>query len=395
MDAYAQLRYNQQLNAGNPSNLIKRKRFLNKYQYKKYYNFKKDQPPEGEKFEPLYSSVDFYFVNIIPEFKNYIEVNMAETSEKPQNYHITLLDSEAYQRRIKLMKNRPKKLNIPNYIQTIIVETRLYDIDDHDERAKTFLRRLYRFKYRSSTIAKHFYRLKPLLFPTTQIIPNSMVFDNKRGILQRVPDFDAITNLVNFLNETTLDGKWPILLAFYTGLRLSEISELKASHITQLLEHKEIIALSRKGNTEWVVVYFSEFDEFIKKLYTQYKELCDYYQKTNIDQYVFNTSSRLIHYNITKYYMIANNNTRAPYGFGIHAFRYYIGTKLVEQGNIDMAQIFLGHKYQKTTKRYIVYDKSRLDGKLKEINKTNELYREIIEHQHQTTTDEIEFENIV
>ena len=60
-----------------------------------------------------------------------------------------------------------------------------------------------------------------------------------------------------------------------------------------------------------------------------------------------------------------------------------------------MAQIFLGHKYQKTTKRYIVYDKSRLDGKLKEINKTNELYREIIEHQHQTTTDEIEFENIV
>ena len=38
MDAYAQLRYNQQLNAGNPSNLIKRKRLLNKYQYKKYYN---------------------------------------------------------------------------------------------------------------------------------------------------------------------------------------------------------------------------------------------------------------------------------------------------------------------------------------------------------------------
>ena len=93
--------------------------------------------------------------------------------------------------------------------------------------------------------------------------------------------------------------------------------------------------------------------------------------------------------------MLANNNTRVPYGFGIHAFRYYIGTKLVEQGNIDMAQIFLGHKNQKTTRRYIVYDKSRLDGKLREINKTNELYKEIINQQKQTRTDEIEFENMV
>ena len=105
-----------------------------------------------------------------------------------------LIDPIAYKNKVSLMSKKPRTTIIPNYVQKLIIEKALRDIKDENLRAQTFLKQMFIMKIRGSTIARHFKIIKPILFPNTTILPNSMAFDNQKSPQNRVPNLKNIDN---------------------------------------------------------------------------------------------------------------------------------------------------------------------------------------------------------
>uniref|UniRef100_A0AAU8GFJ5 Tyr recombinase domain-containing protein n=1 Tax=Faxonius propinquus nudivirus TaxID=3139431 RepID=A0AAU8GFJ5_9VIRU len=288
------------------------------------------------------------------------------------------VDPHLYANKLQIIARNPKVIKLPKYIQKLIFSKKILDISNQNDCAKIFIQTLYLQNIRSSTISKYFHIIKPLLFPDTTIIPNSMVFDRNTVAQSRGIGFDKIDKLIEYTKETQSIYKWPILLAFHTGLRLSEISQFRASHILMLLDHENKIPINRKNNLEWTVVYYEEFNNFIHHLRNNvYQENCNFFISNKVDTLLFDVSSQTLHYKIKEFYSLANNGEISPKGFGFHIFRYYIGSKLISENKLDIAQIFLGHKSIKTTERYIKYDNSMHLKKIEQINKNSKFYKDI------------------
>lgn len=277
-----------------------------------------------------------------------------------QDYNV--IDIDAYNNKINVLNFKPNSVNLPKYIRTIIHDNNLKDVEDVDERAKLFIKLLYNQKLNGTTVMKYFNKIKPILFPNTTIIPNCMVFDksiNDENVQMRGVNFSQVQNMINYI--ITLDDsviyKWAILFAYYTGLRSSEVMQLKNSHIIELLNGKSVLNIKRKNGVEWEVLYYDEFVNFIKNLRKVFKKECDFYIESKIEIIIFNFTNITLHNKLKQYYIFANDGQPPPLGFGIHVFRYYVGSKLaINTNKLDISQKFLGHKKIQTTEKYIRYN---------------------------------------
>ena len=294
-----------------------------------------------------------------------------------------LIDPIAYKNKVSLMSKKPRTTIIPNYVQKLIIEKALRDIKDENLRAQTFLKQMFIMKIRGSTIARHFKIIKPILFPNTTILPNSMAFDNQKSPQNKVPNLKNVDNLIEYIKSTKSKYKWPMLLALYTGLRLREVIQLKASHVIMLAKKQEIIPINRKNNNNWNVIYYDIFEDFVNHLrQITFKEECDFYLHSNVDSFVFqNISTSSLHIKIHEFYSLANGGRLPPTGFGMHIFRYYAAMKLVQSikgsNGTKVAQMFLGHKNIKTTEIYTKVDLNSYTDRLKAINNSNSFYSKI------------------
>lgn len=292
-----------------------------------------------------------------------------------------VVNVQAYTDKLSILSNTPNSIKLPKYIKNIIHTHKLLEIDDVDERAKFFIQLMYRQKLRGTTITRYFNVLKPILFKGSSIVPNSMVFD-RIAILSpqmRGVNFDLVDKMIKYIIDLPEINiyKWSILIAFYTGLRSSEILQFKASHILSLLKRDAIISITRKNNVEWKVVYYTEFINFIVRLRNAFIKECDFYETNKVDILLFPISSQIMHFKIKQYYRDANNGELPPCGFGFHIFRYYIGSKLALTNKLDIAQRFLGHKHQKTTEKYIRYNNVQKQEELNSINNKSNFYYNI------------------
>lgn len=289
-----------------------------------------------------------------------------------------LVDPSAYKRKLYASQIKPGRLNIPAYIQKLVVDNSLADIPEEDERAKIFLQEMYARRIKGSTINSHFRRLKPLLFPNTKIIPNSLAFDSRKPSQLRVPDFESVSRVLAYLKETVTDTRrWPILLAYYTGLRLSEVARFSTEHLSQLLQRKKVVSLNRKNNVQWSVVYIPQFCDFVDELRSHFDQDFQRYTQFNTNSLIFKTSVRMIHYNVRAVFLEVNRYI-PPLGYGLHTLRYYVATKLYDKGEIGAARVFLGHKKLQTTARYIKTDNIELEKTLSNINTKDGLYKQIL-----------------
>lgn len=269
-------------------------------------------------------------------------------------------------------------VKIPFYVQNIIVSNDLINIDDQDERARIFLQELYVIKKSQTIVQRHFNVVKSFLFPDTVIRPNLAVFDiSTRQV--RTPDMNDIESLVNYCvqNINTNTQVLPILMAYYTALRISEIIALTTFHLIQLREREPVLKLNRKNNSEWIVVYYDAFNEYVDFLLYHFRDSISLYETYGIESRLFDYTQRTVGEHLNKIYRHVLHKL-PPYGFGIHVFRYYMATKLANNGKKELARIMLGHVNIRTTERYIKSDNKLLEQQLNLINKNAKLYREML-----------------
>lgn len=292
-----------------------------------------------------------------------------------------IINVDMYQKKIRALKIKPKTI-IPKYIKTILATNKINDLENDNEKARLFIMLLFKRKLKGSTIKRYYNIFKPTLFPTTTIIPNSMVFDKASDAKpqMRGSNFNQVEKLIDYVEnlDDSINYKWVILLALYTGLRSHEALQLKTSNLIQLSKQNKTVDIIRKNNNIWKVLYYDEFLKFLELLLDNYKKEMNFYIENSVDINIFNFTSQALHYKLKEYYSHANKGSIAPMGFGLHIFRYFIASKLATK-KLDVAQIFLAHKNIKTTEKYIRYNDSQKELELNEINKKNDLYKNINE----------------
>lgn len=308
----------------------------------------------------------------------------------------TMIDIGVAQQQQMALRHKPKRNELPKYILEIVSKLGLSDIEDHNTRATIFLRHMKSMKrVCGKTIDMYFRRMKAEYFPNTTIAPDQKVFDIDRPEQSRCPKFTDIDRLIQYIlaefnaidTDTLLDNKQnakkytkmaAILLAAYTGLRLSELLKLTYFTLKEMHEKKPPkIKLKRKYGDEWTVFYSEPVTNLIEKLYNspifsgQMNNTDDFTLQTKP---LFGFKSKILSNTLLHYYLLAIGERPSP-GFGFHSFRYYIASKLhtPEQNNdnLEHVRLVLGHKNTRTTRRYLRVDAEKIGMSLAsfEINK--------------------------
>ena len=183
-----------------------------------------------------------------------------------------------------------------------------------------------------------------------------------RNCLVDIIDNLQLVNTYDFSFENSRD-KLLLVLLFCTGMRVSEVSDLKHEDMTK----NELIIMG-KGKKERIVPLIDS----IKKYYHEYKEDLD----KNCIKYEYNSCLFIkiatknkkikkmsirdigrVFENIKKYY---NLQTFSP-----HTMRHSFATTLLENGaNIKQIQTLLGHENLGTTQKYTKITSKLLEKKL-------------------------------
>lgn len=294
------------------------------------------------------------------------------------------INATQYEKDIQTLKYKPKTINIPIYIAKIIHDNDLMSIDNKDDRAKIFLRALYFRRLKASTVSRYFNRLKPYLFPDTEILPNSLVFDDHYGKRDQIrgSNLESIEKLIHFVKYKLDDNviyKWPILISAYSGLRINEVCSITMKTLQELSEKKPVVSVKRKNNTDWQVVYYKEFEDLIDYIINKgCKERYELYINNFIDQRLYPFTKQALHNHLKTYYQYANEGVLPAKGFGMHSLRYYLATTLFERTNkIEIAQTLMGHKSHKTTHMYIKSNNNKRSADLENLYSVNTLYKKI------------------
>ena len=192
---------------------------------------------------------------------------------------------------------------------------------------------------------------------------HSLKLSQKLPTVLSVEEIDLIIDSINLKSKNGLRDKSLIMLLYSSGLRVSELTNLK---LTSFMFDEDILKIFGKGNKERLVpissrakVILYEYINKIRPLYTKKME-------TNGVIYLSNRGkplSRKTIWNIIKVNSIKSgiNKNISP-----HTFRHSFATHLLEGGaDLRIVQELLGHSSVSTTQIYTHIDKTYL----KEIHK--------------------------
>lgn len=233
---------------------------------------------------------------------------------------------------------------LPLYIKNALINSNLFELEDHDDRFRLFLAELYSINPKLSygTVKKYVKLVKSTLFKNTTLKIDYTKY-KKTVPQQRFLSNNEMQKLKFFiLNDYKNYKSWPIIFCFFTGLRLSELKQIYKKHLIDLLNKKREILIYRKNGKIWEPVYHKSLLEFT-----------DFLVKENVDfGPVFVQSKSNIHYNLRQYYRKCFNS-EPSLGFGIHFIRYSIATILQENGKEHEIKKALGHTSDETKHIYI------------------------------------------
>lgn len=289
------------------------------------------------------------------------------TENRPHIY-----DGKMFRHYIQFAKRRPS-----DYLLRLVQPLNLdqYGSDD-DEKAIAFTRSMYKRNLKWSTFQKYFRALKPLFWPKASIKPSPHVFDVRNPPQNRTPDIKEIATIIKYIKDHDYNKKsFPILMAYYTGLRVAELVRLQISHLSMLKRRERTLPLQRKSTNEWGVFYFVQFGEFLNDITANYyADELKSYELYHIDGPMFEHSISTINYRLKLYYLKALGKSPYP-GFGIHVFRYHLATVLK---NKDLVQRILDHKNIHTTaKFYIKANQNRLRNDLTVAASNDDFYKKL------------------
>lgn len=174
-------------------------------------------------------------------------------------------------------------------------------------------------------------------------------------ITKKIPDYltnDEIINLINSFQDNTLleaRNKCMVLVMYFTGLRVSELINLKLSN---LYINDQYIKISGKGSKERIIPLNSDIlDVILEYINNIRKDII----KLNYSDYLFvnkngNVISRQGFFKIIKKHVLkcGINKNVSP-----HTLRHSFATHLLNNGiDLRSVQVLLGHSSISTTQIY-------------------------------------------
>lgn len=175
---------------------------------------------------------------------------------------------------------------------------------------------------------------------------------------------DEICSVLSSIDRTTLAGKKDyavILLAIDTGMRMSDIINLKLSDIKwntgtiEIVQEKtgEFLRLSMSNALKWALLdhlmYVRPKDTAFENIFLR--------SLAPVSPYVF---SRCYYNRLNKYFKAAGVKTEGKH-HGMHSLRHSLASRLMRDDvPITVISEALGHKYANVTKQYIRIDIQKL-----------------------------------
>ena len=187
--------------------------------------------------------------------------------------------------------------------------------------------------------------------------------DRKLPIILSVEEIDNIISSVSPESKTCLRDKALVSIMYATGLRVSEVVDLKLTNINW---DENILRIIGKGNKERIVPIGNRSYQLLKKYVDLDRPRLA--RKSNSESYLFlnnrgRPTTRMTVWNIlSKHIKAAGINKRVS----PHTLRHSFATHLIEGGaNLRAVQEMLGHADISTTQIYTHLDSSYL----KEVHK--------------------------
>jgi site-specific recombinase XerD len=186
---------------------------------------------------------------------------------------------------------------------------------------------------------KSFYQWADIEFnsnKTIQLLKNINFLKDEKDPVPPIIDFEKANQLINKINN--LRDKLALKILLYTGIRISELSNLKVSDINFAYK---IMIIKGKGNKTRKIVLHPEIEQLLQ----------EYLKQTKPDKFLFENhktkksiTPRNFEYMVKKYFPNVHP----------HIFRHTFATHfLVKGGNIKVAQELLGHSSLRTTQVYL------------------------------------------
>ncbi|HAY33963.1 MAG TPA: tyrosine recombinase [Ignavibacteria bacterium] len=205
------------------------------------------------------------------------------------------------------------------------------------------IKSFYKFLYKNKYISKNF--------------SSSLIFPKLNKKLPSVLTESELSKLLGekYLSEISILDKAIIELFYSTGIRLSELINLK---INNLDLNSRTIKVKGKGSKERIVPFGSEAEKSLKN-YIQIRDICNVNGIDNL--FVDNTGKKLYPVKVNRMIkknlsLVTQSSKRSP-----HVLRHSFATHLLDNGaDIRAVKDLLGHESLSTTQVYTHITPERL-----------------------------------
>lgn len=227
---------------------------------------------------------------------------------------------------------------------------------------RDYLNILYERKYSKKTISRYISSLRSFfryLLVNKYIIDNPMTLISNPKLDKKLPQFLSINDMEKILEQPSSDTKLGIRdaliieLLYSTGIRVSELVNIKLSDINHSLKQIKILG---KGNKERYVLYGEVCEELLDKYINESRShlACDH-DYLIVNARGKNITTRAIRDILSKYAYSINTHI-SP-----HTLRHTFATHMLNEGaDLRTVQELLGHENLSTTQVYTHISNERL-----------------------------------
>lgn len=276
--------------------------------------------------------------------------------------------------------------NSPKFISSIVKELGLLDEPSMERRYNLCLGYFRHRRFAINTVNRYLKLLrKHGLFGDGEDIkyqkPDSAVFNTQKHT--RIVDKESYVKFINHMNAEVTKFNAPVLMAFYTGLRTTEILQTTVYHLYQLTVRSTVVDIKRKNTSPkkksilWTPIYTSHFLKFIDVLAALYKNELTVFLTINIDLRLFNLSPSTLVNRMSSIFISVTGNS-LPHGYGVHGNRTTVASIMYDSApNLVAVQKYLQHANLSSTHRYVRADIKSLARQFNRI--TQEHFKDVTE----------------
>lgn len=259
-----------------------------------------------------------------------------------------------YEKDLELFNNylKQEKITKIESINHNTIRKYLTNLHDKNYKSKTIARKI-------STLRSFFkYNLKNKTIKTN---PMTLISNPKQEkTLPKYLKYEDLERMINSIDTSSKEGiqnKLIIELLYSTGIRVSELVNIKLKDIK--IKENQITILG-KGNKERIVLFGKTAKTVLEQYIKEYKE---YYQGNIINEYLLiNKKGKPLTTN--KIELIVKKITREcslKHNISPHTLRHTFATHMLENGaDLKTVQELLGHENLKTTAIYTHVTNERL-----------------------------------